>query len=302
MNITLFGTGALACLFAAGLAPVAEVTLVGTWPAGLAALNAHGIRVEPAGGKAQSVPVRAVRLGDPAPPADLALVLVKAWQTPAIAAVLPRYLTAGGLALTLQNGLGNLEQLGPRAALGVTTMGATLLGPGRVRPGGRGITQVAAPAWVAEVLGAGGFESQAVPPAQVDGLLWGKLVVNCGINALTALLRVPNVELLLRPTAALLLEDEADECAAVARAQGIALPFADPAAAVRAVADATASNQSSMFQDILRGAPTEIEAINGAVARLGERLGVPVPVNTVLWRLVTATDFVPAARVTDAVG
>jgi len=302
VNITLFGTGALACLLGAGLAPVANVTLVGTWPAGLAALNAHGIRVEAAGGEAQVAPVRAVALGQPAPPADLALVLVKAWQTPAIAAALPAYLAAGGLALTLQNGLGNLEQLGPRVALGVTTLGATLLGPGRVRPGGPGVTQVAAPAWVAEVFGAAGFESQAVPPAQMDGLLWGKLVVNCGINALSALLRVPNGELLRRPDATRLMEAAATECAAVAGAQNIALPFADPAAATRAVADATAPNQSSMFQDILRGAPTEIEAINGAVARLGERRGMPVPVNTVLWRLMRAAAADNKTDTTDAAG
>ena len=74
----------------------------------------------------------------------------------------------------------------------------------------------------------------------------------------------------------------------MAKAKGIALPFSDPVARVREVAQKTAINKSSMFQDILRGAPTEIEAINGAVVREGERLGVPTPVNETLWRLVRA--------------
>jgi 2-dehydropantoate 2-reductase len=116
----------------------------------------------------------------------------------------------------------------------------------------------------------------------------GKLAVNCGINALTALLRVPNGELLERPDAAELMALAANECAAVARKLGLTLPYAEAAAQARAVAAHTAINRSSMFQDILRGAPTEVDAINGAVARMGERLGVPVPVNTTLWRLVRA--------------
>jgi 2-dehydropantoate 2-reductase len=74
------------------------------------------------------------------------------------------------------------------------------------------------------------------------------------------------------------------ECAAVAAARGIRLPFADPVEHAREVARLTAANRSSMLQDVLRGAPTECDAIYGAVVREGERLGVPVPVNAELWR------------------
>ncbi len=287
MQITILGTGAMACLLGARLAAVADVTLVGTWPEGVAALRQHGIRVE-GPERTRTVPVQAVMADEPSPPADLALVLVKAWQTPYAARQLAARLGPAGLALTLQNGLGNLEQLGPRAHLGVTTQGATLLGPGHVRPGGEGPTHIAGPAWLAELFERAGCEAHTVGPEQVDSLLWGKLVVNCGINALTALLRVPNGELLQRPDAAALMDLAAQECAAVARARGVALPFHDPAAQARRVADQTSINRSSMFQDILRGAPTEVDAINGAVAQAGERLGVPAPVNATLWRLVRA--------------
>jgi 2-dehydropantoate 2-reductase len=288
MRITILGTGALACLFGARLADLAEVTLVGTWPAGLAALRSGGIVLE----EAKAVVARRVAaapLGRPIEPAELVLVLVKAWQTEQVAPYLAGLLKPEGTAVTLQNGLGNLEKLGPRACLGVTTQGATLLGPGRVRSGGEGPTQLAGPAWVADILTRAGLKAHAVEAAQIDGLVWGKLAVNCGINALTALLRVPNGELLERPDARQLMERAAAECADVAEARGVRLPFTDPAAQAREVARCTAGNQSSMFQDLLRGAPTEIDAINGAVAREGRRLGRPAPVNEVLWQLVKAS-------------
>jgi 2-dehydropantoate 2-reductase len=141
---------------------------------------------------------------------------------------------------------------------------------------------------VAEVFQRAGLSAETVPDEAAEGLLWGKLAVNCGINALTALLRVPNGELLRRPEARALMEAAADECARVARARGIALPYADAGVQARRVADSTASNRSSMFQDILRGAPTEVDAINGAVAQAGAALGVPTPINETLWRLVRA--------------
>ncbi len=112
--------------------------------------------------------------------------------------------------------------------------------------------------------------------------------MNAGINALSAILNVPNGELLARTEARTLMEQAANEVAAVAHAKGIALPFADAAAEARRVAAATAANLSSMLQDVLRGAPTEIDAINGAVVREGARLGVPTPANETLLRLVAA--------------
>ena len=77
-----------------------------------------------------------------------------------------------------------------------------------------------------------------------------------------------------------------EEAAAVARARGIALPFGDPVAYVEGVCRATAANRSSMLQDVERGRPTEIDSLNGVIVTEGKRLGVPTPVNEVVWRLV----------------
>ena len=277
----------MSCLFGARLAAVSDVTLLGTWAEGIAAVQERGIVLE-RGSASETVRVSADRLQSQIATADLVLVLVKTWETKSIASRLPLLLNSGGIALTLQNGLGNIELLGARACLGVTTQGATLLGPGHVRSGGEGPTHIAAPRWVVEVFQRAGFEAYRSEAGEIDSLLWGKLAANCGINPLTALLRVPNGELLDRPNARALLDAAASECAAVAGAKGIVLPFADPALFARDVARRTALNKSSMLQDVLRGAPTEVDAINGALVQEGKQLGVPTPVNETLWRLVRA--------------
>ena len=277
----------MAGFFGARLSRVADVTLAGTWTEGLAAIARSGIVLESPDGE-EAFGVRAVRLGMPLPPADLVLVLVKAWQTDRVASEVPTLTARGGHVLTLQNGLGNVEKLGARSLLGVTSQGATLLGPGRVRPVGDGPTHIAGPDSLARLFRSAGLDTFAVEPARGASLAWGKLAVNSGINALGAILNVPNGELLARPEARTLMEQAANEVAAVGRAKGIALPFTDAAAEARRVATTTAANLSSMLQDVLRGAPTEIDAINGAVVREGARLGVLTPATETLLRLLAA--------------
>jgi 2-dehydropantoate 2-reductase len=137
------------------------------------------------------------------------------------------------------------------------------------------------------ILSQAGFEIEV--EEDVESLLWGKLVVNAGINPLTALLRVRNGDLLTNEHTRVLMGDAARETAAVAAARGIRLPFRDPVAQIEGVAERTAMNRSSMLQDVLRGAPTEIDAICGAVAAAADGAGVGAPVNRSLWRLVRAT-------------
>lgn len=284
----------MACLFGAHLAPHANVTMLGTWKEGLKALEEKGVRLVDEEGSEQVFSVRATSDPQDCAGAQYALVFVKSWQTPRVAQQLADCLAPDGVALTLQNGLGNLEHLQKalseeRAALGVTTMGATLLGPGRVRAGGVGPTHLASHprlSLLVEVLRQGGLEVDVAE--DLESLIWGKLVINAAINPLTALLSVPNGELLARPHALALMTEAAGETAAVAAARGINLPYADPGAAAIEVAGRTAKNHSSMLQDIRRGAPTEIDAISGAIANEGESLGVWTPVNWVLWHLVRA--------------
>jgi 2-dehydropantoate 2-reductase len=293
MDVTIVGTGAMACLFAARMAGAGlAVTMLGRWPEALEALHRDGVRLVDLEGGEHVYPVRVVADSRDCIRTSAALVLVKAWQTSRAADQLTQFLSPDGLALTLQNGLGNREALtnvlgASRVALGVTTAGATLTAPGQVREAGRGkVTLGAHPRLepLADCLHSAGFAVEVV--SDPNALLWGKLVINAAINPLTALLRVPNGELLQRPTARALMAEAAREAAAVAAAQDIRLPYPDPVAVVEEVALRTAKNYSSMLQDVLRGAPTEIDAISGAIVRAGEEHGMPTLVNRTLWRLV----------------
>lgn len=293
-TVLIAGTGAMASLFAARLSGVADVSMLGTWEAGLEALRQTGVRVIEADGSVASYTVRAFSDVKDCVDAQYALVLVKSWQTARVARQLAACLNPDGIALTLQNGIGNLEILqevlgSERSAIGVTTMGATLLGPGEVRAGGVGPTHIAAHPRLSpliDLLGRSGFEVHETE--DLDSVVWGKLVVNAAINPLTALLGVPNGELLEHSAARELMGAAAEEAAAVASTRGVQLPYDDARGLAEDVARRTATNRSSMLQDVTRGAPTEIDAISGAIAQEGERLGVPVGVNWTLWKLIRA--------------
>ncbi len=294
----ILGTGALATLFAARLgARGHEISMLGTWDAGLNALERDGARLIESSGDEIHAPVRSLHAPEAGRATRIALVLVKAWQTERAASQLKECLAEDGVAITLQNGLGNDEILAAtlgreRVALGVTTTGASLIAPGLARAGGEGIISLQAHARISEVeaaLAGARFTVRIVADAQ--SLVWGKLVVNAAINPLTALLRVPNGKLLENPSSLHLMKLLAQEVAAVANAQGIKLPFDDPVAAAENVAQKTAANRSSMLQDVERGAQTEIDAICGAVARAGEKFNVPTLINHACWELVRALEI-----------
>jgi 2-dehydropantoate 2-reductase len=290
-SVLIVGTGAMATYFAARLSAVdIPVIVLGSWPAGLATLNKDGARLEGIG----SFPVNTRRVPLVDLEAHIALVLVKSWQTEHAAFQLAQCLSKDGLALTLQNGLGNDEILSrylgaENVVRGVTTLGATLLGPGHVRPAGDGpISLEAHPRILSiqQMLVQAGFVVKV--ESDVRSMLWSKLVVSTAINPLTALLRIKNGELLEHQSVRELLCDLARETASVAGFLGIELQFPDPVRAVEEVALRTAENTSSMLQDILRGAPTEIDAINGAVVKLAHERKIELPVNRVMLSLIKA--------------
>ncbi|HET9905308.1 MAG TPA: 2-dehydropantoate 2-reductase [Anaerolineales bacterium] len=294
-NILIVGTGALATLFAARLSQAGySVSLLGTWKEGIDALRTNGARLIDASGTEHQFEVQASDDPGEYVGTRLALVLVKAWQTERAAAQLRECLADDGLAITLQNGLGNYETLvkalgGNRVALGTITIGATLLGPGLVKAAGDGNISMERKQMLDPIeaaLRSAKFNVQIVEDAR--SILWGKLVINAAINPLTALLRVPNGELLKRPSAQDLMEALACEVAEVAKAEGIELPFNDPVVAAEDVARKTAVNRSSMLQDVLRNAPTEIDAICGAVVEAAQRHGIDVPANWACWNLIKA--------------
>jgi 2-dehydropantoate 2-reductase len=293
-RVHVLGTGAMACALGGRLARFgrALVTLVGTWREALDEIALHGVTVEDRAGT-WSAKLGASPLFGPLGPADYVLVLVKSHQTDTVARVAARCLLPRGLAVTLQNGLGNrelLEVAAPgRVAQGVALMGADLLGPGRVRvvPGpivlgaDAGASGPLAP--LADLLRASRIQTEVTP--EIEQAIWRKLIVNCAINPLSALTGRPNGALLEGPQPLDTLIRAAEEVGVVATAKGIHLG-ADAAALAVEVAKTTATNRSSMLQDLERGARTEIDALNGAFIAEAQAVGVPTPVNEYLWRRV----------------
>lgn len=300
MRIGIVGIGALGCLLGAHLSEVTDIVLIGHWPEQVETIRESGLWLEhPDGHRSRYLPPITSdpgRIGQ----VDVVIVAVKSRQTAEAAETAAGLLGPDGLAVTLQNGLNNCatlrRRLGEsRVALGVTSQGSTLLGPGAVRHAGRGPThfgmdpvlempQLFRLHELVALFNRAGFESYLV--SNTDGLVWGKLAVNAAINPLTALLRVPNGFLLEHPALIDIMSRAAREVAAVAAAQGISLPFPDTAERAMAVAAATATNRSSMLQDVTRGVPTEVEAICGAVARVARDLGISTPINVRLCKLV----------------
>ncbi|MFN2142942.1 MAG: ketopantoate reductase family protein [Candidatus Promineifilaceae bacterium] len=294
--VTIIGSGALGSLFAAFLEPHCDVSMLSHWPEQIEAIRSDGLACQDTDGQRTRHDIAVTNDVRELAPVRLALVLVKSYQTARAAFELAPVLAADGVAITLQNGLGNYEILEKalgygHVAQGVTAQGATMLGPGHVHHAGHGLTNIAGLAGKNRLLGdfidllnrAG---LKAALASDVTSLQWGKLAVNAGINPLTAILGVRNGYLLENEPARSVMCAAALEVEKVARTMGISLPYDDVITWVLEVAQATADNVSSMLQDVLRGAQTEIDAINGAVASYGKRSGVPTPVNLALWRAV----------------
>ncbi len=300
LQIAILGIGAMGCLFGSKLKDHADIRVVGSWPEQIEVLQRDGLEVITPQGTCTHHRLNVTPDIATVPASDVVLVLVKSHQTVRAAHQAVQILKPDGVAITLQNGLGNLEILAQavgqaRAVMGVTAQGATVLGPGQLRHAGDGPTHLARVAGQEPILASvcGLFKRVGLETTLVDdaaSLVWGKLAINAGINPLTALLRIPNGALVEDDMLARIMAGAAQEVAQIAAARGIGLPYDDAAVRTAEVSRATAANRSSMLQDVDRGAPTEIDAISGAVVRAGEAARVPTPINHFLWQLMKAQE------------
>ncbi len=302
MKIAIVGSGAMGSLFGGMLAlSGCDVVLHDIFKEHVAKVTAEGLAIEDAATGAVTV-ARPQASTDPAAAegADVLVIFVKSTATEEAAAQFAPRARKDAIVLTLQNGLGNEEILkrhfgSGRTAAGVTSQGATFLGPGRIRHAGKGPTHICMSdgrngklAPLCRALEGAGFETHV--SADVASLVWSKLVINVGINALTALTNQPNGKLLESDDTRAIMADLVAEAVAVADARGIPLTHADPLAVVFDVAGKTGANRSSMLQDFDRKRPSEIEVMNGAIVREAEKAGIAVPVNATITRLVRALE------------
>jgi 2-dehydropantoate 2-reductase len=302
MKIGIVGSGAMGSLFGGRLSlSGCEVVLHDIFREHVETVNAEGLAMEDAAtGEMTLARPRASTDPGAIDGADVLIIFVKSTATEEAAAQFVPHAGRGTIVLTLQNGLGNEEILkrhfgAERTAAGVTSQGATFLGPGRIRHAGRGPTHICMSDGKNEKLSrlcgaltAAGFETHV--SSDVTSLVWSKLVINVGINALTAITSQPNGRLLDSEDTKAIMADLVAEAVAVARARGIALTHGDPLAVVYEVARKTGANRSSMLQDFDRQRASEIEVMNGAIVREAAATGTPVPVNATITRLIRALE------------
>ncbi len=311
MRIGIVGAGALGSvlgglLFEAG----ADVVLLRRNPDVVDRVKERGLVLDGPSGERVIHPQM---VADPseAGTVDLALVTVKAYDTAGAVDTIGKIIAEDGTILTLQNGVGNFEILDEafpgRVLLGTTTNGALTLGPGQVRHTGIGQTHFgeADGSENARTRSAASLleKMQAGPVHLVDnavGCVWSKLIVNAAINAPATLLRVRNGDLPAQESGRQLIHEIVSECLSIVNAKGIKLLFEDPEGHVLAVCEGTAPNINSMYQDIRAGRRTEIDFINGALTREGEKLGIAAPTNRTLTLLMKSLEASAEVRVPDA--
>jgi 2-dehydropantoate 2-reductase len=298
MHLVILGAGALGSLVGSRLSRTeSRVSLLSTNRQHIEAVRRKGLLVEELDDSVSRYEIPAFT--DPAEipdPADVVLVSVKTYATrDAVRSILPVRGDSTWF-LTLQNGVGNFERIseivGETSTLvGVTAQGATLVEPGRIRHGGNGPTVLGEfsgePTDRVRAL-VGCFRQAGLgtePGASMQHLIWQKLMVNVGINAITALTGIRNGQISTIPDARALSRAAVEEALIVAERKGFRFE-GDMVERVYAVAEATSRNRSSMGQDVDRKRPTEIDAINGAIVSYGHELGVSVVVNRVLAQLV----------------
>jgi 2-dehydropantoate 2-reductase len=304
MRVAVVGAGGVGSVFGGRLAVAGhEVWLVHRRQQVVDSLLRDGLQLESPNGQLERIPVLATDDTQTIGEVDLVLILTKSTDTRAAAEAARPLMRDSSLAVTLQNGLGNLETiadvLGPEhTLLGMTYVGAATSRPGHARLTAAGQSFIGEPngqrspraEHLAGVLTAAGMPTEATD--RLWEMVWGKLVINAALNATCALTGASGESALRSAAASEWLGLVAEETAAVATALGISLPYADAAARVRKHCQDVGTSKPSMLQDIERGRPTEIDAINGAVVREGARLGVPTPYNQALLFLVKAREQV----------
>lgn len=231
---------------------------------------------------------------------DAAIVCVKTQGTAWAAEMAKRVLAPDGVAVTLQNGLGNYEVLRDavgerRSAVGVIYVGARLDEKGALHATGAGRAELGRPKGdrpratldaLAELLRAGGMTVTVVDDPWPS--VWRKVATNAAVNPTTALLGVLNADLVRDPVAARVADRLAREVARVATASGVLIAEEDAVRWWREMAELTGANRSSMLQDVEAKRGTEVDAICGAVHRAGARLGVDASLNQAMTLLVSA--------------
>lgn len=297
MKIVIVGPGAMGCLIAAFLSKSKqEVWLLDKDRRRAERIAKNGIKVEGISGNWE---VKVSATADPKEVkcSELVIICTKSYDTKTAMKEAGEIVGSSTLVLTLQNGVGNVEIISEavgedKVMAGVSNLGATLLGDGYIRHAGKGETIIGRPDGkipvlmrdIREIFNKSGLGMRI--SRDINSLIWSKLIINVGINALTAITGLNNGRLIEFEGTRQVLKEAVTEAVKVAKRKRIKLIYDDALSKVESVCEATATNVSSMLQDVLRKKRTEIEFINGVIIRQGDSLGIKTPVNEILVHLV----------------
>jgi len=302
MRIAIVGSGAMGSLFGGLLSESGnEVYLLDIWKEHVETINRKGLWIEGLSGD-RFIKIKAVTEPKEIDGiSDLIIIFVKSYHTESAAKNISLLVGENTSILTLQNGLGNFEILSnifgsEKVIAGTTSYGATMLGPGRVRHAGIGPTAIGELNGkitnriekIAQVLSQAEIKSKTSD--NVLGLVWSKLLINVGINALGVLIRVKNGELVKGKYSLKLQRELVEEASEVAKRKGVKLIHQDMVKEVALICEKTSANVNSMLQDVLKKRKTEIDFINGAIVREGKKLNISTPVNQVITNLIKAVE------------
>ena len=306
MRIGIIGAGALGCLHGVYLAEDGhDVTLIDVREDLVDAIGRAGVRVDGVRGEHHAV-VNAATPKTAGGPVDLVIVVAHTDGTRSAAQLAAKLVSDDGVAITFQNGIGNVEALvetmGQERVLGgVSYNSVTFNTPGVVTHTNPG------PTWIGELGGdvssrvgglsrtleRAGFEVQVSD--NIIGVIWNKFVQSCAIHPICALSGLLAGEIAGVPEANDLQDRALEEALAVVKARGITLSVDDPVAAIKK-ASSTVMIQPSMLQHVEQGRATEIDSQNGALVREGKALGIATPYNEALTFLVKARTAQRSAR------
>jgi 2-dehydropantoate 2-reductase len=295
LKIAVLGAGALGCAIGGTLAQAGhDVTLINRNAAHVQAIETHGLRMRSPEG-VTTVRVRAALTADGQGPVDLLIVLVKSFHTRTALEGARSLVGPETVVMSLQNGLGHEDVIAEiigreHVVAGKTYTGGVMLAPGEIIRGvvgketvigeldGRLTPRVRA---IADAFNGAGLATTVAD--DILGTIWDKLLVNVATGAVSGITRLAYGELYRLPEIEAIAVSAVQEAMNVARANGVRLGTTDARDAwVKASAGLPPDFKASMLQSLEKGSVTEIDYINGAVVRWGERCGVPTPVNQTL--------------------
>ena len=302
MKIAVVGCGAMGSVYAALLADAGhEVWAIDNWKEHVDAMKANGLRLEGASGD-RTVRVNATTNAADAGPCDLAILATKAMHVEKAAKSMQPLLRPDTVVLSIQNGLGGPDAVAnvlgrERVLVGVVGgFGASMKAPGHAHHNGWELVRLGELAGpisprleaIAEVWRSGGFRVKCFD--DIDQLVWEKLICNVCFSGTCAVTERTIIEVIDDPDTWQVASGCATEAYNVARARGIKLDFTEPVAYVLAFGMKIPKARPSMLLDHMAGKPAEVDNINGAIPREAWKLGIPVPMNSMVVALLKAKE------------